>query len=76
LTESGKIEIRYIIHINEIPMKLRTTHNDPKRGSREPNVLAHKGDAYSMHDAHRLEGKVKNVGIKNVGHQKKKSPSK
>jgi len=56
-------------------MKLRET-NDPKRGKQELNKTAYTGDPYTMHDAHRLEGKVKNVGIKNVGHQKKKSSSK
>jgi hypothetical protein len=56
-------------------MKLRET-NDPKRGKQELNKTAHRGDTYAMHDAHRLEGKVKNVGIKNVGHQKEKSTSK
>lgn len=45
---------------------------DTKRGQREMNVLSHQ-PVGSMHEAHRLEGKVKNVGIKNVGHQKKKS---
>lgn len=45
---------------------------DSKRGKQDPNMLSHQGVG-SMHEAHRLEGKVKNVGIKNVGHQKKKS---
>jgi len=59
----------------EMSMKLREI-NDPKRGKQELDKDAHTGDPYTMHDAHRLEGKVKNVGIKNVGHQKKKSASK
>ncbi len=46
--------------------------NDTKQGKRDPNMLSHQ-PVGSMHEAHRLEGKVKNVGIKNVGHQKKKS---
>ena len=45
--------------------------HDSKRGKRDEN-LSHQ-PVGSMHEAHRLEGKVKNVGIKNVGHQKKKS---
>jgi len=46
--------------------------HDSKRGKRDENVLSHQSVG-SMHEAHRLDGKVKNVGIKNVGHQKKKS---
>lgn len=42
-----------------------------KRGKQDPHRLSHQGIG-SMHEAHRLEGKVKNVGIKNVGHQAKK----
>lgn len=45
--------------------------NDTKQGKRDPNMLSHQSVG-SMHEAHRLEGKVKNVGIKNLGHQKKK----
>ena len=45
---------------------------DSKQGKREAGVLSHQ-PVGSMHEAHRLEGKVKNVGIKNVGHQKKKA---
>ncbi|MBP9728062.1 MAG: hypothetical protein KBD27_01660 [Candidatus Moranbacteria bacterium] len=45
---------------------------DTKRGKRDEGLLSHQ-PVGSMHEAHRLEGKVKNVGIKNVGHQKKKS---
>jgi len=55
-------------------MKLRET-NDSKRGKQDMVDFAHK-NVGSMHEAHRLEGKVKNVGIKNVGHQKKKASSK
>lgn len=46
--------------------------SDDKRGKRDLNRLSRQ-PVGSMHEAHRLEGKVKNVGIKNVGHQKKKS---
>lgn len=45
---------------------------DSKQGKREAGVLSHQ-PVGSMHEAHRLEGKVKNIGIKNVGHQKKKA---
>lgn len=45
---------------------------DDKRGKRDPYALSHQ-KVGSMHEAARLEGKVKNVGIKNLGHQKKKS---
>lgn len=49
--------------------------NDDKRGKQDPNLLSHKKYIKATFEAHRLEGKVKNVGIKNVGHQKKKSKS-
>ncbi|MDP3957135.1 MAG: hypothetical protein Q8Q10_01365 [bacterium] len=49
---------------------------DAKRGKQDAIVLSHKKNIGSMYEAHRLEGKVKNVGIKNVGHQKKKSAGK
>lgn len=45
---------------------------ESKRGTREENALSHQSVG-SMHGATRLEGKVKNMGIKNLGHQKKKS---
>lgn len=44
---------------------------DDKRGKQDANALSHQ-PVGSMHEAHRLEGKVKNVGIKNVGRQQKK----
>ena len=47
--------------------------SDAKRGKQDSRLLAHIKDVKVMHEAHRLEGKVKNMGIKNVGHQKKKS---
>lgn len=47
---------------------------DDKRGKQDPYALSHQ-PVGSMHEAARLEGKVKNVGIKNLGHQKKKSKS-
>lgn len=47
---------------------------DNKRGKQDLNALSHKKNVGSMmYEATRLEGKVKNVGIKNLGHQKKKS---
>ena len=49
--------------------------NDDKRGKQDPNLLSHKKHIKATFEAHRLEGKVKNVGIKNIGHQKKKSKS-
>lgn len=45
---------------------------DDKRGKQDPSRLSHQSVG-SMHEATRLEGKVKNMGIKNLGHQKKKS---
>lgn len=45
---------------------------DDKRGKQDVNALSHQ-PVGSMHEAHRLEGKVKNISIKNLGHQKKKS---
>lgn len=48
--------------------------SDSKRGKRDDSRFSHQ-PVGSMHEAHRLEGKVKNIGIKNVGHQKKKSKS-
>jgi hypothetical protein len=50
--------------------------NDAKRGKQDPISLMHKKNVKTGYEAHRVEGKVKNVGIKNVGHQKKKSASK
>ncbi len=47
--------------------------SDNKRRKQDPNTLSHKENINPMYEAHRLEGKVKNVGIKNLGHQKKKS---
>ncbi len=45
---------------------------ESKRGKQDPNLLSHQ-NVGSMHEASRLEGKVKNRGIKNLGHQKKKA---
>jgi hypothetical protein len=45
---------------------------ESKRGKQNPDLLAHIKDVKVTHEAHRLEGKVKNIGIKNIGHQKKK----
>lgn len=49
--------------------------NDAKRGKQDLISLTHKKNIKTGYEAHRLEGKVKNRGIKNVGHQKKKSAS-
>lgn len=46
---------------------------DSKRGKQDPDLLPHKKDVKATFEAHRLEGKVKNVGIKNIGRQRKKS---
>ena len=43
-----------------------------KRGKQNPALLSHKENINPMFEASRLEGKVKNMGIKNLGHQKKK----
>lgn len=43
-----------------------------KRGKQDPMALSHKTHI-GAYQAHKLEGKVKNVGIKNVGHQRRKS---
>lgn len=48
--------------------------SDNKQGKQNPDLLPHKKNVKVMFEAHRLEGKVKNLGIKNLGHQKKKSP--
>lgn len=45
---------------------------EDKRGKQDQQTLSHQ-KVGSMHEAARLEGKVKNVGIKNLGHQKKKA---
>ena len=55
------------------PMLITEEQNASKRGKQDTTTQAHKKNIHSMFQAHRLEGKVKNVGIKNVGHQKKKS---
>lgn len=54
-------------------MLITEEQNASKRGKQDTTAQAHKKNINSMFQAHRLEGKVKNVGIKNVGHQKKKS---
>lgn len=56
-----------------ILMAIFSAQKDNKRGKQNPNVLPHIKDVKVSHEAHRLEGKVKNLGIKNLGHQKKKS---
>lgn len=45
--------------------------SNPKAGKKRESSVSHQ-KVGSMHEAARLEGKVKNVGIKNLGHQKKK----
>jgi len=47
--------------------------NDPKLHKRRTGLVNLKKDVKVTFEAHRLEGKVKNQGIKNLGHQKKKS---
>ena len=47
--------------------------NDSELKKLPTEQIAHKKDVKIMYEAHRLEGQVKNRGIKNVGHQKKKS---
>ena len=59
-----------VIHI--IMATTTPEQKDDKRGKRDAYALSYQ-PVGSMHEAHRLEGKVKNVGIKNLGHQKKKS---
>ncbi|MDP2838259.1 MAG: hypothetical protein Q8O53_03215 [Candidatus Moranbacteria bacterium] len=54
-------------------MVITVEKNASKRGKQDTTAQAHKKNINSMFQAHRLEGKVKNVGIKNIGHQKKKS---
>lgn len=54
-----------------LPIK-KEEQSDAKRGKQDSITLAHKR-VRTGYEAHRLEGKVKNVGIKNVGHQKRKS---
>lgn len=58
---------------NATSMLIREEKGRSKRGKQNPNLVAHKKTLKTMFEASRLEGKVKNVGIKNVGHQKKKS---
>lgn len=57
-------------------MKIDTMRINPKGGKRDSEVMAHRKNIHTGYEAHRLEGKVKNVGIKNIGHQKKKSGNK
>ncbi len=49
--------------------------NDPGLKKLVTEQIAYKKGSKTMYEAHRLEGQVKNRGIKNVGHQKKKSKS-
>jgi hypothetical protein len=43
-----------------------------KRGKQNPDLLSHKKVMRETYEASRLEGKVQNLGIKNLGRQKKK----
>lgn len=43
-----------------------------KRGKQDPASLSHKKVTRGTPEASRLEGKVQNLGIKNLGRQKKK----
>lgn len=43
-----------------------------KQGKKNPLLLTHKKNVKTTWETHRLEGKVKNRGIRNVGHQKRK----
>ncbi len=43
-----------------------------KRGKQNPDLLSHKKVTRGTPEAARLEGKVQNLGIKNLGRQKKK----
>ncbi|MFZ2300188.1 MAG: hypothetical protein WAW00_03575 [Candidatus Moraniibacteriota bacterium] len=45
---------------------------DTKQGKKDPLLLAHQGHINTRWEAHRLEGKVKNRGIKNISRQKRK----
>ena len=47
-------------------------NSDSKRGKQNPDLLPHKKNIKATFEAHHLEGQVKNRGIKNLGHQKKK----
>ncbi len=47
--------------------------NDPQPSKRRTGLVTLKKDVKVTFEAHRLEGKVKNQGIKNLGHQKKKA---
>ena len=54
-------------------MVLLREKSDSKRGKQDPMLLAHQKNIKTKWEAHRLEGKVKNRGIKNVGRQKRTS---
>lgn len=54
-------------------MTLAQEKNDAKRGKQDPLLFAHQKNIKTKWEAHRLEGKVKNRGIKNVGRQKRKA---
>jgi len=55
---------------DEIPSDSK---NDPVLHKRRTGLVDIKKDVKVTFEAHRLKGKVKNLGIKNLGHQKKKS---
>lgn len=44
----------------------------PKLGKKDPKILSHKPPGNPLFQAARLEGKVRNFGIKNIGPQMKK----
>lgn len=51
-------------------MKAKTKNT--KKGKQEESRLSHQESKGSLYQAARLEGKVRNRGIKNIGDQKKK----
>ncbi len=53
-------------------MKTDDKNKDSKRGKQDSKLFAHKQPGNPMFQAHNLEGKVKNLGIKNIGRQQKK----
>lgn len=66
---SGRMEL-YLYTITFMPAIRKKDAS--KQGKRNPDLLSHKKVMRETYEASRLEGKVQNLGIKNLGRQKKK----
>lgn len=54
---------------------METKGKDDKKGKQDEKLLAHGAPKNPMHQAAKLQGYMRNRGIKNIGHQQKKKSS-